>query len=78
MIEYQFIMFYETGDGAAFLGPIFSEKRHVLGRGAGAELAPHHASFPSAPGALSSPAGALICLLDMQQRASLWSTHSYS
>lgn len=36
---------------------------------------PHHTSFPPAPGALFSPAGALICSLDMQQRASLWSTH---
>lgn len=46
MIDYQFIMFYETGDGAAFLGPIFSEKRHLLGQGAGAEL-------PSSPCQLS-------------------------
>ena len=38
----------------------------------------HHTSFPPTPGAFSSPEGDLICPLDMQQRASLWSMHSYS
>ena len=40
-------MFYETRDGVSFTGTIFTEKRHLLGQGAGAGL-------PSSPRQLSS------------------------
>ena len=71
-------MFYEAGAGAAETGPVWSERRRLLRHRTGAELSSHTHSFVSASGTISCPEGVFTCSLDKQQRASLWSMHSYS